>query len=163
MLCPRRAAVEGSVTQVNRNLPLAYAGFWATRAFRLKLMRFTPWANFCRHYRAQDENGTPLFRSHFTACGNPARRDRATCAGVARGEEGQEKDCLFLTNKATILLKTKDRENEQSQTKPNSQEMFDGFNSICQPGHCRHDYRLTGNLRGESAALWKLCCEANTY
>jgi len=30
----------------------------------------------------------------------------------------QKKECLFLTNKATILLKTKDRVYEQSQTKP---------------------------------------------
>ena len=36
------------------------------------------------------------------------------------GEAAEKKGCLFLTNKATMLLKTKDRENEQSQTKPNS-------------------------------------------
>ena len=36
----------------------------------------------------------------------------------AGGRGGAKKECLFLTNKATILLKIKDRENEQSQTKP---------------------------------------------
>ena len=30
----------------------------------------------------------------------------------------EKKECLNLTNKATMLLKIKDRENEQSQTKP---------------------------------------------
>ena len=34
------------------------------------------------------------------------------------GEEAEKKECLFFTNEATMLLKTKDRQNEQSQTKP---------------------------------------------
>jgi hypothetical protein len=32
--------------------------------------------------------------------------------------DDKKKECLFLTNKAVMLLKTKDRENEQSRTKP---------------------------------------------
>jgi hypothetical protein len=42
-------------------------------------------------------------------------------AGVPRlgGPAGAEKkECLFLTNEAIMLLKTKDRQNERSQTKP---------------------------------------------
>lgn len=35
-----------------------------------------------------------------------------------RPSGAQEKECLFLTNKAIILLKTKDQVYEQSQTKP---------------------------------------------
>jgi hypothetical protein len=31
---------------------------------------------------------------------------------------GRKKECLFLTNEAIMLLKTKDRQNERSQTKP---------------------------------------------
>jgi hypothetical protein len=34
------------------------------------------------------------------------------------GGEGQKKECLFLTNEAVILLKTKDRVYERSRTKP---------------------------------------------
>ena len=34
------------------------------------------------------------------------------------GTKFTKKECLFLTNKAIMLLKTKGRENEQSQTKP---------------------------------------------
>ena len=34
------------------------------------------------------------------------------------GRGARKKECLNLTNKAIMLLKTKDRENEQSQTKP---------------------------------------------
>ena len=38
---------------------------------------------------------------------------------VGYGDEiRRKKDCLFLTNEATMLLKTQGRENEQSQTKP---------------------------------------------
>ena len=33
-------------------------------------------------------------------------------------KSAEKKECLFLTNKAIMLLKTKGRENEQSQTKP---------------------------------------------
>ena len=38
--------------------------------------------------------------------------------GRAQGGEDQKKECLILTNKAVMLFKTKDRENERSQTKP---------------------------------------------
>jgi hypothetical protein len=38
--------------------------------------------------------------------------------GRAHGGGDQKKECLILTNKANMLLKTKDRENERSQTKP---------------------------------------------
>ena len=41
--------------------------------------------------------------------------------GALRLREGAgaaKKECSFLTKKATMLLKTKGRENEQSQTKP---------------------------------------------
>jgi hypothetical protein len=38
--------------------------------------------------------------------------------GLAEVPPAEKKECLILTNKATMLLKTKDRENEQSQTKP---------------------------------------------
>jgi hypothetical protein len=38
--------------------------------------------------------------------------------GVRGGPRTQEKECLFLTNKAVMLLKLKDRKNEQSRTKP---------------------------------------------
>ena len=37
------------------------------------------------------------------------------------GEAAEKKECLFLTNKANMLLKTKDRQNEQSQTQPNAE------------------------------------------
>ena len=37
---------------------------------------------------------------------------------VISREGHRKKECLNLTNKATMLLKTKDRENEQSQTNP---------------------------------------------
>jgi len=35
-----------------------------------------------------------------------------------RASGAAKKECLFLTNKANMLLKTKDWKNEQSQTKP---------------------------------------------
>ena len=38
--------------------------------------------------------------------------------GRVQGGKDQKKECLNLTNKAVMLLKTKDRENEQSRTKP---------------------------------------------
>ena len=40
------------------------------------------------------------------------------CSASHGGEAAEKKECLFLTNKANMLLKTKDRQNEQSQTKP---------------------------------------------
>ena len=43
-------------------------------------------------------------------------RDARATAGTLRGP--QKKECLFLTNIANMLLKTKDWENERSQTKP---------------------------------------------
>ena len=52
-----------------------------------------------------------------------SRAGRPCSAGaVAQGAHGREdrrkKECLNLTNKAIMLLKTKGRENEQSRTKP---------------------------------------------
>ena len=41
--------------------------------------------------------------------------------GAHGGEAAEKKECLNLTNKAIMLLKTKGRENEQSQTKPNAE------------------------------------------
>ena len=38
--------------------------------------------------------------------------------GRAKGGEDQKKECLILTNEAVMLLKTNDRENERSRTKP---------------------------------------------
>jgi len=50
------------------------------------------------------------------------RRARTSAEGFLRGRaeggEHQKKECLFLTNEAVRLLKTKDRENERSRTKP---------------------------------------------
>ena len=46
--------------------------------------------------------------------------DGTVACGAHDGEATEKKECLILTNKATMLLKTKDRKNEQSQTKPNS-------------------------------------------
>ena len=47
---------------------------------------------------------------------------KAAVALRAQGLRGvavpRKKECLFLTNKATMLLKTRDRVYEQSQTKP---------------------------------------------
>ena len=56
--------------------------------------------------------------------GSATKRSRAkrpcyggavTLGGVAGVEK---KECLFLTNKAVMLLKAKDRQNEQSRTNP---------------------------------------------
>ena len=38
--------------------------------------------------------------------------------GARGGEKEEKKDCLILTNEAVRLLKTKDRQNERSRTKP---------------------------------------------
>ena len=38
--------------------------------------------------------------------------------GPYGGAARRKKDCLFLTNKAVMLLKKQDRENERSRTKP---------------------------------------------
>jgi hypothetical protein len=57
-------------------------------------------------------------RQDPTAGGQVAR---ATAERWRRGHKvanRRKKECLILTNKAIMLLKTKDRENEQSQTKP---------------------------------------------
>ena len=43
-------------------------------------------------------------------------RDARATAGTLWGP--RKKECLFLTNEANMLLKTKDRKNEQSRTKP---------------------------------------------
>jgi len=45
-------------------------------------------------------------------------RIHATMRHPSGGVGNEKKECLFLTNEATMLLKTKDRENERSQTKP---------------------------------------------
>ena len=52
--------------------------------------------------------------------GNPLLQRLRRLAGL------QKKECLFLTNKATMLLQTKDRKNKQSQTKP----IFPGGNPL---------------------------------
>ena len=52
----------------------------------------------------------------------PARPASALAGAVAPKAPGDEvrgkKECLNLTNEAIMLLKTKDRENERSQTNP---------------------------------------------
>jgi hypothetical protein len=49
-------------------------------------------------------------------------REAGATAGTLRSHHkmmsAEKKECLNLTNKAIMLLKTKDRENEQSRTKP---------------------------------------------
>jgi hypothetical protein len=48
----------------------------------------------------------------------PELETKKACPARERGPGAQKKECLFLTNKATMFLKTKDRVYEQSQTKP---------------------------------------------
>ena len=62
--------------------------------------------------------GTFVQHGHL-GCGitaGDARRNGSLRGGRWRG--GRKKECLNLTNKAIMLLKTKGRQNEQSQTKP---------------------------------------------
>jgi hypothetical protein len=52
----------------------------------------------------------------FRVVNNFGLAERRYRFGHRRGP--QKKECLILTNKAVMLLKTKDRENEQSRTNP---------------------------------------------
>ena len=49
---------------------------------------------------------------------NSVRRCVPAEAETGHQKSAEKKECLFLTNKAIMLLKTKGRENEQSRTKP---------------------------------------------
>jgi hypothetical protein len=59
-------------------------------------------------------------RARPGSCRERAGYIPATAWQLHRGTEAmdEKKECLILTNKATMLLKTKDRVYEQSQTKP---------------------------------------------
>jgi hypothetical protein len=46
------------------------------------------------------------------------RTDHGQDARATVGRGPQKKECLISTNEAIMLLKTKDRQNERSQTKP---------------------------------------------
>ena len=59
--------------------------------------------------KARSESAKQNHGAVVTNCGG--------CSAVAMTKYGK-KECLFLTNEATILLKTKDRVYERSQTKP---------------------------------------------
>jgi hypothetical protein len=64
--------------------------------------------------KADVESGSTANRSRagrpcYVRGGWPQLRERAGA---------EKKECLFLTNEAIMLLKTKDRQNERSQTKP---------------------------------------------
>jgi hypothetical protein len=66
--------------------------------------------------------GRPRFASEQAAGATAGAIRRSSLkAGAPRlraGAGAAKKECLFLTNEAIMLLKTKDRQNERSQTKP---------------------------------------------
>ena len=61
--------------------------------------------------------GSPWYGGHHSPI--IPRSGSAKASGT--GEDPRKKECLFLTNEAIMLLKTKDRQNERSQTKPISE------------------------------------------